>query len=163
PGRLEKVPNQYGLGLFVDYSHTPDALKQALQTLRTLSRGKLTVVFGCGGDRDREKRPEMGRIALQEADQVVITSDNPRNEPPESIVNDILAGISQSAGSGSVQVVVDRSSAILKALRLMKTGDVLLVAGKGHEDYQIIGDRRIYFSDREEILSHLGCLSLDKE
>ncbi len=151
PGRLERFSSN-GLTVFVDYAHTPDALERVLRELKRVSEGKLIVVFGCGGDRDRGKRPLMGRVASEIADYVVITSDNPRSESPEAIVADIMEGI---AGK-NYTVVLDRAEAIEKAVSIAKKGDVILVAGKGHEDYQIIGNRRIHFDDREVVRKVLG-------
>ncbi len=145
PGRMERVKNDRGYHIFIDYAHTPDALENVLKALSALKRGRLIVVFGCGGDRDREKRPLMGKIATSLADISIITSDNPRSEKPEDIIEDIKKGVSGS----NYKEIVDRKEAIYEALRLMRSDDVLLIAGKGHEDYQIIGERIIHFSDRE--------------
>lgn len=146
PGRLEQIISKEGVIYFVDYAHTPDALEKALKAITPLKTGKLWVVFGCGGDRDPGKRPQMGKIAFNLADKLIITSDNPRSEPPQKIIDDILVGI-----SGEVIVEVDRAKAISKVVKMANSGDVVLVAGKGHEDYQILGDKKIYFSDIEEI------------
>lgn len=145
PGRLESVGNER-IGVYVDYAHTPDALENVLQALRPVSNNKLWVVFGCGGDRDRGKRPLMGSIAARLADHVVVTSDNPRTENPDRIIEDILA-----SGITATHVIPDRRAAIHTALAAAETGDVVLVAGKGHEDYQIIGTEKIHFSDQEEV------------
>lgn len=147
PGRLEKMKNNLGYHIFVDYAHTPDALEKVLKALSSLKKGKLFVVFGCGGNRDREKRPIMGKIATSNADFSIITSDNPRDENPEEIIKEIVGGISSS----NYKIILDRKEAIYEALRLMKPDDILLVAGKGHEEYQIIGDKLIPFSDRKVI------------
>jgi UDP-N-acetylmuramoyl-L-alanyl-D-glutamate--2,6-diaminopimelate ligase len=144
-GRLERVVDN----VFVDYAHTPSAIENALRSLKKYTTGKLVVVFGCGGDRDKSKRPLMGSIASRLADYVVVTSDNPRSEPPDRIIQDIVAGIADA----NYQVISDRRSAIEKALSMKKNNDVVLVAGKGHEEYQIIGDRRIFFDDAEVIRS----------
>ncbi len=152
PGRLENAGASSGKFIFVDYAHTPDALEKVLSVLRSLTRGRLIVVFGCGGDRDREKRPQMGRIAEELADVVVVTSDNPRSEDPFAIIRDILQGMKNPS---SVTVEENRRKAIQHAVGIMRKDDVLLIAGKGHEDYQIIGDKRIHFDDREEVTKAL--------
>lgn len=156
-GRMERVGDaSSGLNVFVDYAHTPDALQKALGTLHDLKPpgAKLFVVFGCGGDRDRTKRPEMGRIASETADRVVLTSDNPRSEDPERILDEIERGIS---GVPHYRVS-DRREAIGKALSMLHEGDILLVAGKGHEKYQEINGRKEYFSDQEVIGTFLNAM-----
>lgn len=150
PGRLEPVGSSE-IGVYVDYSHTPDSLSNALQTLRPLVTNKLWVVFGCGGDRDRGKRPEMGAIASDLADRVVVTSDNPRTEQPDSIIQDILAGVPEV-----YLVEPDRHKAIRSVILEAESGDVVLIAGKGHEDYQIIGETKRFFSDSAEARSALS-------
>jgi len=143
PGRLQRVPMARPIHIFVDYAHTPDALRKTMETLNRLRSGRLIVVFGCGGDRDRTKRPIMGRIASELADFAIITSDNPRREDPMSIIGEIRSGIATSA----FRIVEDRRSAIGEALSMAKEHDVVLVAGKGHEDYQIVGNVTHPFSD----------------
>jgi UDP-N-acetylmuramoyl-L-alanyl-D-glutamate--2,6-diaminopimelate ligase len=133
--------------VLVDYAHTPDGLANALAACRPFTKGRLICVFGCGGDRDRSKRPQMGAIAAQLADRVVVTSDNPRTEDPLSILNDVVAGI--SAGTDLV-VEVDRARAIALGIAAAEPCDLVLIAGKGHEDYQILGTTKIHFDDREE-------------
>ena len=130
--------------MFVDYAHTPDALMRVLQAVRPTTRGQVWVVFGCGGDRDRGKRPQMAAVASDFADQVVITSDNPRTESPQTIMNDILIG-----AAGPRLVELDRRKAIFETLSLAGRDDTVVIAGKGHEDYQIIGAEKIHFSDQE--------------
>jgi len=144
PGRLERVDEGQPFLVAVDYAHTPDALEKALGAVRRVAAGKVIVVFGCGGDRDPGKRPEMGRVAASSADAVVVTSDNPRSEEPQKIISQILTGI-----PGGVAAVVepDRRKAIASALEMACAGDAVLIAGKGHEDYQIIGPRRFPFDD----------------
>jgi UDP-N-acetylmuramoyl-L-alanyl-D-glutamate--2,6-diaminopimelate ligase len=136
----------------VDYAHTPDALDKALAVLRRHCSGKLSVVFGCGGDRDRGKRPEMGAIAARRADHVVLTDDNPRNEDGARIIADIQAGMSDFP----VAVIRDRRTAIAQTLAGATANDVVLVAGKGHEEYQIVGNERHYFSDQKVAREVLG-------
>ncbi len=146
PGRLEEVPAP-GFRVFVDYAHTASALSEVLQSIRpAVNGGRLILVFGCGGDRDRSKRPEMGRIAFEKADCVVITSDNPRTEKPQLIIGEILLGVPR--GGENIHVEEDRQGAIRLALAMARAGDVVLIAGKGHEDYQVIGRDRVDFDDR---------------
>lgn len=147
PGRLEPVENNKGLLVFVDYAHSPDALKNLIATAREFSSKKVLVLFGCGGNRDKAKRPIMGRIATELADYVVITSDNPRDEDPLQIIEDIKSGVNKA----NFTIIPDRASAIKHILSQAKTGDTVLVAGKGHEDYQIIGTTKRYFDDREVV------------
>jgi UDP-N-acetylmuramoyl-L-alanyl-D-glutamate--2,6-diaminopimelate ligase len=144
PGRLELVENNKGIVVFVDYAHSPDALKNLITTAREFSKKRVLILFGCGGNRDQSKRPIMGRIATELADQVVITSDNPRNEDPNKIIEDIKVGINKS----NFEIIPDRYAAIKRILLMAKTGDTVLIAGKGHEDYQIIGDEKKHFDDR---------------
>lgn len=146
PGRFEKVWNKGGKHVIVDYAHTPDALERVLMTARSLCRGTLSTVFGCGGDRDKTKRPIMGSIAERLADKAWLTSDNPRTENPSDIINDVRAGMT----TDKFEVVEDRAEAIERACAAMKDGDWLVIAGKGHEDYQIVGKTKHHFDDREE-------------
>jgi UDP-N-acetylmuramoyl-L-alanyl-D-glutamate--2,6-diaminopimelate ligase len=148
PGRMECFGGGARALVVVDYAHTPQSLAQALRALREHGRGRLWCVFGCGGDRDAGKRPLMGACAEANADCVVVTDDNPRSENPERIVSDILAGIEHPQ---RVRVVRDREAAIVDTLKAAAAGDIVLIAGKGHEDYQLIGDERIPFSDREVV------------
>ncbi|MEM7434596.1 MAG: UDP-N-acetylmuramoyl-L-alanyl-D-glutamate--2,6-diaminopimelate ligase [Myxococcota bacterium] len=161
PGRLERVEHPGDVAVLVDYAHTPDALGRVLETLRRITPGRLIVVFGAGGDRDRGKRPEMGRVAARDSDLCVITSDNPRGEDPASIIDQVRAG---AVGEGMPSIVAgdleqaergytaiaDRREAISRAIRAARDGDSVLLAGKGHEDYQIVGSERLHFDDREE-------------
>ena len=169
PGRLEKVPNHLDLTILVDYAHSPDALEKVLGAVRPLTQGKLITVFGCGGDRDRGKRPLMGEIAGRLSDSVVLTSDNPRTENPLAILDEVESGIRTTnmtkrsvTAPGSSQipnpkaetesgyyVEADRRAAIGLAIHLAHPGDLILIAGKGHEDYQILGTHKIHFDDRE--------------
>jgi UDP-N-acetylmuramoyl-L-alanyl-D-glutamate--2,6-diaminopimelate ligase len=147
PGRLELVNTPEGSLCYVDYAHTDDALEKVLRTLRPLCRGRLVVVFGCGGDRDRTKRPRMGSVAAQLADFAIVTSDNPRGEVPEAIIAEIVAGIPENH---AFQVEPDRHLAIRLARRLARPGDIVLIAGKGHEKYQEIQKQKYPFDDCEE-------------
>jgi UDP-N-acetylmuramoyl-L-alanyl-D-glutamate--2,6-diaminopimelate ligase len=150
PGRMESIALGNGAAAVVDYAHTPDALDNVLTSLRRITggRGTITVVFGCGGDRDRAKRPMMGAIARRLADRVIVTSDNPRSEEPARIIEDIVAGIEDRSGA---EMIVDRRAAIERALDGSEAGDLVVIAGKGHEDYQIIGGVRHHFDDREVV------------
>jgi UDP-N-acetylmuramoyl-L-alanyl-D-glutamate--2,6-diaminopimelate ligase len=163
PGRLERVENDRGALVLVDYAHTGDALEKVLTTLRELAPRRIITVFGCGGDRDRRKRPIMGEVAARLSTLAVLTSDNPRTEDPLAILGEVRQGTSrvhsrewsrQEAqtlpGSGFV-VIADRREAIEFAVSLLQPDDLLLVAGKGHEDYQIVGRDRRHFDDREEL------------
>lgn len=171
PGRLERVENRKGLAVFVDYAHSPDALAKLIATARSLRAGekaggnnrqlpiveqraqaRIIVVFGCGGNRDKGKRPLMGQIATEQADWVIITSDNPRDEDPLAIISDIERGIARS----NYEIVPDRYSAIKRALHIARRNDIVLIAGKGHEDYQIVGSTRQHFSDVEAVKAILG-------
>ena len=155
-GRFEQIRSAAGWTAIVDYAHTPDALENCLRTIREVlppgSRSRVITVFGCGGNRDRGKRPLMGRIASDLSDLVVVTSDNPRNEEPEAIIDEILKGV--PAGR-TVRRIADRREAIRAGLRLAAAGDVVLIAGKGHEDYQVVGEARSHFDDREEIETYI--------
>jgi len=153
PGRLEPVANRRHKKVFVDYAHTDDALRNVLGTLREICKGKLIVVFGCGGNRDRGKRKLMGQVAAALADFSIITSDNPRTEDPGAIVSDIMEGF---AGEESFEVVLDRREAIKEGLQKTGRKDILLVAGKGHETYQELKDTIIPFDDRETVREILG-------
>jgi len=154
PGRLERVANPQGLSVFVDYAHTPDALQKALAALRSAEFERIVTVFGCGGNRDRTKRPLMGEAASALSDVVVLTSDNPRKEDPDAIMADVRPGLGKA---GKVIEEKDRRKAIGIALEILKPGDALLIAGKGHEPYQIIGDTKYPFSDQQVVRGLLGC------
>jgi UDP-N-acetylmuramoyl-L-alanyl-D-glutamate--2,6-diaminopimelate ligase len=149
PGRLQRVPVEAPYKVFVDYAHTDDALRNVLETLRGVERaGRVIAVFGCGGDRDRTKRPRMARVAERLADRVVITSDNPRSEDPAAIIEEVAAGLSP-AGRARTEIQADRRIAIARAIELAGPGDVVLIAGKGHETYQILPGGTIHFDDSE--------------
>ncbi len=149
PGRMERVQVSPGqdISVIVDYAHTPDSLENLLKAARPFIPGKMICVFGCGGDRDRTKRPIMGEIAARLADLAVVTSDNPRTENPQQILQDVLSGISDSSNA---VVEGDRATAIHLAIQQAQPGDGVLIAGKGHEDYQILGTEKIHFDDREQ-------------
>jgi UDP-N-acetylmuramoyl-L-alanyl-D-glutamate--2,6-diaminopimelate ligase len=166
PGRLQRLGPSAGPSVFVDYAHTPDALAQVLAALNSLDFGRIITVFGCGGDRDRTKRPLMGQAAAQGSGLVVVTSDNPRTEGPLAIIRDIEAGLEDLGwprltlaaarrGERGYLVMPDRREAIRLAVALADAPDAVLVAGKGHEDYQIWGENKIHFDDREEVLEAL--------
>jgi UDP-N-acetylmuramoyl-L-alanyl-D-glutamate--2,6-diaminopimelate ligase len=152
PGRMERIAGTPCL-ILRDYAHTPDALQRALEALRPLTPGRLIVVFGCGGDRDRGKRPIMGRIAGTLADLPIISSDNPRTEDPERIIDEIVSGL--PAGVSHLRVT-DRREAIREAIGMAAAGDTLLLAGKGHETYQVLGTEKVPFDEREIVLGLLG-------
>jgi len=155
PGRVERVDWPGDFTVLIDYAHTDDALKNVLSALKPLCHGRLMVVFGCGGDRDRSKRPRMARVAEDLADCQILTMDNPRTEDPERIMQDMVEGL-HSPQADTVHIEADRAQAIGYALESACTGDVVLIAGKGHEDYQILGQERIHFSDREVALECLN-------
>ena len=147
PGRLQRVaPEESSFSVLVYYAQTDDALRNVLQAIRPLTAGQLRCVFGCGGDRDRGKRPRMAAVVQELADVAYVTSDNPRTEEPQAIVDEILRGFRPDAAEG-VRVDVDRRSAIARAIAEAEPGDTVLIAGKGHEDYQIVGDKVLPFDD----------------
>lgn len=152
-GRVENVPVNGDYTVLIDYSHKPDALGNVLRTLRPVTKGRLIVLFGCGGDRDRKKRPIMGKVAADNADVVVVTSDNPRTEKPGAIISEILEGIKDPPCV--VKVIEDRIEAIHWAIDNAASGDVVLLAGKGHEDYQVIGHEKIHMDEREIVYDYL--------
>ena len=155
PGRFEGIKNPHGIGVIVDYAHTPDAIEKLLEAAREVTRGRLITVFGCGGDRDATKRPLMAAAAARNSDLVVVTSDNPRTEDPETILDQVCAGLPDGF---TYERIADRPTAIKRAIQSAKRGDTVAIAGKGHEDYQIIGHEKIHMDDRElarEALSEL--------
>lgn len=159
PGRLEKITSSSGFEIYIDYAHTPDALQNVLKTLQSLKKTRIITVVGCGGDRDEDKRGLMGQIACQLSDYVILTSDNPRSEDPEKIIDEIENGIkSLTPARNNYMKVPDREKAIKKSIELAGKNDIVLIAGKGHENYQIIGNKKFNFDDREiakKILSGL--------
>jgi UDP-N-acetylmuramoyl-L-alanyl-D-glutamate--2,6-diaminopimelate ligase len=171
PGRLERVPSEEDVAVFVDYAHTPDALERTARALRALTPGRLITVFGCGGDRDRGKRPLMAQAACAASDLVVITSDNPRTEDAESILDDVERGCAAASAapalarvepgalptaSRAYARVADRRAAIALAVAAARPSDTVLIAGKGHEDYQILGTTKHPFDDRVEAAGALA-------
>lgn len=153
PGRLEPIASATGINVIVDFAHTPDSLDNVLRVARSFTKGRLITVFGCGGDRDRSKRPEMGKIALELSDFTFITSDNPRTEDPDAIIEEIIEGIKGTASTYTSEV--DRRKAIGKAIAMAEPEDTVLIAGKGHETYQIIGTTKHDFDDRDIARSYL--------
>ena len=149
PGRLERIANDQGAQIVIDYAHTADAIRLLLLSLRELTRGKLILVFGCGGDRDESKRPVMGRMAGLLADAVVLTSDNPRTEAPERILEQIQAGFPPTFSH--FQVIADREQAIAAAVNMAHPGDTVVIAGKGHERYQLFNHIAVPFSDHDVV------------
>ena len=151
PGRFQLVEAEQPYTVIVDYAHTPDGLENVLNTARLITKGRLWAVFGCGGDRDNKKRPIMGGIALQLADDVVVTSDNPRSEDPEKIIDQIEVALKPVPEGKTVTRIADRKEAIHYALDHAGDKDVIMIAGKGHENYQILKDRTIHFDDKEVV------------
>ena len=148
-GRCEMVGRKYNLPftIIVDYAHTPDGLDNILKTARGFTKNRLISVFGCGGDRDKVKRPQMGKIGSDISDVAIITSDNPRTEDPMSIIEDVLKGIDKD----NFEVIENRKEAIRRAIEIASEGDVIVIAGKGHEDYQILNTGKIHFDEREVV------------
>ncbi|MDO5518817.1 MAG: cyanophycin synthetase, partial [Clostridium sp.] len=149
PGRCERVGREYNLPyeIIIDYAHTPDGLENILETAKAFTKGKLIAIFGCGGDRDKVKRPQMGKIGIDLADIAIITSDNPRSEEPMAIIEDIKAGLDKD----NYIIIENRKEAIKKAIEIAEEGDVIVIAGKGHETYQILKDKTIHFDEREVV------------
>ncbi len=167
PGRMDEVRNDKGIKIFIDYAHTGDALKNVLKTINELTDRKIITIFGCGGDRDREKRPVMGKIAANYNNILFVTSDNPRTEDPNIIIKEIEVGVmeenfikkdkpSSTADTDKIYFIEEnRSIAIKEGISIAKPGDVVLIAGKGHETYQISGNNKYHFDDREEAMRAL--------
>ena len=149
PGRFELVKAGQDFSIIVDYAHTPDGVENVLNTARRIARKKIIAVFGCGGDRDRTKRPIMGRLAAKLADVVIATSDNPRSEDPAFILSEVEAGVKETIGDKHHECIIDRREAIFRAVELAETDDIVIILGKGHEDYQILRDKTIHFDDKE--------------
>jgi UDP-N-acetylmuramoyl-L-alanyl-D-glutamate--2,6-diaminopimelate ligase len=149
PGRFQAIPNSKGILAIVDYAHSPDALENILTSVKEITKGRIILVFGCGGDRDTSKRPIMGKISGKYSDYCIITSDNPRKEEPSLIINDIEVGVAKT--SCNYEKIENRKQAIFKALYIAEPGDTVIIAGKGHENYQILKDETIHFSDEEVV------------
>jgi len=156
PGRFQKLELDLPWSVVLDYAHTPDALQNVLDLARSVCDRRVICVFGCGGDRDRSKRPEMARIGVTFSDIAIITSDNPRTEDPERIILDMLTGIPPGLRDRNWEAIMDRKSAIARALAIAEAGDLVLLAGKGHEDYQILKDGKIPFNE-ETIVKEILC------
>ncbi|HEX21351.1 MAG TPA: UDP-N-acetylmuramoyl-L-alanyl-D-glutamate--2,6-diaminopimelate ligase, partial [Actinobacteria bacterium] len=160
PGRFQSVDRGQKFQVVIDYAHTPDGLRQLLKSARAVTTGKLIIVFGCGGDRDRDKRPLMGAIAAELSDEMIITSDNPRSEAPEEIIDDIVSGL--ISDQCQYNIVIDRRQAIYEAINRAKKGDMVVIAGKGHETGQIFADKVVSFNDVEEVEKILSEIISDK-
>lgn len=152
-GRMERIQAGQDFNIWIDYAHTPHAFERLLKSARRITKRRLLFLFGCGGDRDREKRPLMGKVAAEYADSIILTEDNPRSEEPETITEHIMAGIEEK---NKVEIIIDRKEGIKRALQMARPGDTLVLAGKGHEEYQVIGDEKIHFSDKETVLEFLS-------
>lgn len=156
PGRFELVRGGQDFSVIVDYAHTPDGLENILKTARQIAKNRIITVFGCGGDRDRTKRPIMGGIAAELSDVIIATSDNPRTEDPQFILDQVVAGVREKAGHKQHEDIIDRRQAIFRAVELAETDDIVVIAGKGHEDYQILKDKTIHFDDKEVALEAIA-------
>ena len=150
PGRFELVKEGQDFAVIVDYAHTPDGVENVLKTARKIAKRRIIAVFGCGGDRDRTKRPIMGRLAASLADVVIATSDNPRSENPDAILDEVEAGVKETIGAKHYERITDRHTAIFRAIALAEKDDIVVILGKGHENYQILADKTIHFDDREQ-------------
>ena len=155
PGRIEKIRNKKKLNIFVDYAHTPDALKNVLSSLKKVCKGKLITVIGCGGERDTKKRPLMTKEALKYSDKIIITDDNPRNENPKKIRKEMISKISKNQKL-KISEISNRRKAIEYSINIMDLDDFLIIAGKGHENYQEIRSRKFYFSDKNTVLKFIN-------
>ena len=156
PGRFELVDCGQDFAVVVDYAHTPDGLENILHTARQITENHIITVFGCGGDRDKTKRPIMGRIAAELSDVVIATSDNPRTEDPAAILDDVMVGVEEKIGEKLYEMMPERREAIFAAITMAQPGDTVVIAGKGHENYQILKTGTIHFDDREVAREALG-------
>jgi UDP-N-acetylmuramoyl-L-alanyl-D-glutamate--2,6-diaminopimelate ligase len=159
PGRIQSIPNELGFSVYVDYAHTPDGLLNIISSIREFTKGRIITVFGCGGDRDSSKRPIMGKVAGENSDYCIITSDNPRKENPEKIADEVEVGIKET--DCIFEKVIDREIAINLAIRIAKGGDTVIIAGKGHENYQVFSDTTIHFDDTEVAKEAVKNISLN--
>ena len=157
-GRMQRIQAGQDFNIWIDYAHTPHAFERLLKSARRITKGRLLFLFGCGGDRDQEKRPLMGKVAARYADGIILTEDNPRSEDPEAIVEHIMGGIEEKS---KVEVIIDRREGIGRALKMARPGDTLVLAGQGHEDYQVVGDKKTHFSDKETVLELLSSESAE--
>ncbi len=158
PGRFERIYAEVPFAVIVDYAHTPDGVENVLKTARQIVKNKIITVFGCGGDRDNTKRPIMGRLAAELSDVVIATSDNPRTENPEKILREIEIGIREKIGAKTFEIIADRRAAIFRAIEIAQADDVVMILGKGHENYQILNSGTIHFDDREVATDAIGGL-----
>ena len=161
PGRFEIVPNDKGVNVIIDYAHTPDAIENILNTAKEFSKSNIITVFGCGGDRDKTKRPIMGSIAQRLSDICIITNDNPRTEDPQLIISDILEGI--NINNNNYNIIPDREEAIKTAILKAQKDDTVVITGKGHENYQIIGTKKGYFNDKSLASKYLNVKEIENE
>jgi UDP-N-acetylmuramoyl-L-alanyl-D-glutamate--2,6-diaminopimelate ligase len=152
-GRMEVLQTDTPYTVIIDYAHSPDGLEKVLQALRHSAKGRIICVFGCGGERDTDKRPIMGRIAAELADIAIVSSDNPRSEDPDAIIADILAGVKNKS---QVFAEPDREKAVILALKKAREGDTVLLAGKGHEDYQVLAEGKVHMDEREIVMEYLS-------
>ena len=162
PGRFELVKAGQDFSIIVDYAHTPDGVENVLQTARKIAKRRIIAVFGCGGDRDRTKRPIMGRLAAELADVVIATSDNPRTEDPAFILSQVEEGVEEAIGTKHHELIVDRRQAIYRAVEMAEKDDIVVILGKGHENYQILKDKTIHFDDKEEARAAVAAKMAEK-
>jgi len=151
---MEVLPAEAPYTVIIDYAHSPDGLEKVLRTLRQTAKGRIICVFGCGGERDVDKRPMMGRIAAELADVAIVSSDNPRAEDPEAIIADVLEGMKKSRAQ--IFTEADRTKAVVLALKKAREGDTVLLAGKGHEDYQVLAEGKVHLDEREIVMEYIS-------
>lgn len=163
PGRFELVKAGQDFSIIVDYAHTPDGVENVLKTARKIAKRRIIAVFGCGGDRDRTKRPIMGRLAAELADVVIATSDNPRTEDPAFILSQVEEGVEEAIGTKHHELIVDRRQAIYRAVEMAEKDDIVVILGKGHENYQILKDKTIHFDDKEEARAAVAAKLAEKK
>ncbi|MGM0411171.1 MAG: UDP-N-acetylmuramoyl-L-alanyl-D-glutamate--2,6-diaminopimelate ligase [Bacillota bacterium] len=160
PGRFELVKENQNFTVIIDYAHTADGMKNVLKTITDLPRNDIITIFGCGGDRDRDKRPKMAKVAAKYSDYFIITTDNPRSEDPEAIISDIIKGL--SSNKDNYEIIVDRKEAIFKAIKQAQKNDIIIIFGKGHENYQVFRDKTIHFDDKEEAKKAIKALKKER-